>query len=176
MRASVAVHLRGAKLELGEVNVLRLLRAVRLSPPSRSSQYRFSPEHLPRHRRPLHLPRRPPGRLVGKRLLRPPGASFQGSGARSALRDRVGDGRLGLRPPPTPGRGSGPIDRSGCLPLRLQGTSLLGPSALAARRPTLWRFGIALRRRVELGPKWRLLVSEAGGNAALGGLVACGGL
>ncbi len=74
-----------------QANVLGVLRAMRLSPPSRSSQYPCGPEQLRRHRRPLPVPRRPPRRLVGQRALGPPRSPVQGRRARSPSRDRVRD-------------------------------------------------------------------------------------
>lgn len=75
---------------------------MRLSPPSRSSQYRCDPEQLGRHRRPLPVPRRPPRRLAGKRALGPPGSPPQERRARSASRDHLRDEWSACRTIPAP--------------------------------------------------------------------------
>jgi hypothetical protein len=75
---------------------------MRLSPPSRSSQYRCDPEQLGRHRRPLPVPRRAPRRLAGKRALGPPGSPPQERRARSASRDHLRDEWSACRTIPAP--------------------------------------------------------------------------
>jgi hypothetical protein len=137
---------------------------MRLTPPSRSSQYRCAPERLRRHRRSVPLPRRPPRRLAGRRTVRPAGGavprgtgpaspSVRGWGAHPPPRGRLGDRPSARRTSTTPAAqlalaedpaGPGP-HLSPRHPAESGQPAAMGPSAVATRPPLPTGFPAPLR-------------------------------